>query len=64
MSGELPPETVELIRVLAAVDVLFALWPDPRTNNRACFETHTRQREYLDGRGVAGWRIGRTTEAG
>lgn len=55
--SEPPPEMAELVRILAAVDVLFGPWPDPRTNNPACVEMHTRQQQYLAGRGIP-WRIG------
>ena len=54
---DLPPETVELIRILAAVDSLFSSWPDPRDSNPACFAVHERQLAYLRGRGLP-WRVG------
>ena len=57
MSTDLPPENIELVRILAAVDSLFGVWPDPRQSNAACFEVNTRQRNYLAGRGLP-WRVG------
>ena len=57
MSNELPPETTELVRIVAAVDSLFSVWPDPHKNNPACVEVGTRQRDYLAGRGLP-WRVG------
>ena len=56
MSSELPPEIIELIRIVAAVDSLFSAWPDPHKNNPACYETHTRQRAYIQGEGIP-WRV-------
>lgn len=55
--NDLPPESIELVRILAAVDVLFGPWPDSRENNRACFSIHERQRDYLEDRGLP-WRVG------
>lgn len=54
---DLPPETVELIRILAAVDSLFSAMPSPRDSNAACFAVHERQLAYLRGRGLP-WRVG------
>ena len=50
--NELSPETVELIRILAAVDSMFGTWPDPREDNLACFAIDERQRAYRGGRGL------------
>ena len=55
--SELPPEKVELVRILAAVDSLFGPWPSPDNSNPQCFETHHRQLDYLTGRGVP-YRVG------
>jgi len=59
--SDLPPKTVDLIRILAAVDVLFGPWPDPATSNATCFAVHTRQQAYLNGQGLP-WRIGGTAD--
>ena len=56
MSSEPPPETIELIRILAGVDSLFSAWPCPRRNNPACVEVGTRQRAYIRGEGIP-WRV-------
>ena len=61
MSNTLPLETITLVQILAPVDSLFGEWPDPKRNNAACSEVHTRQVEYLAGRGIP-WRVGGTVE--
>ena len=59
MSTDLPPENIELVRILAAVDSLFSAMPPPQECNAACVELHSRQGAYLRGEGIP-WRIGGT----
>lgn len=57
--NELSPETTELLRILAAVDVLFSPMhrPDRGTANSCCAEIFTRQQSYLRGEGLR-WIVG------